>query len=62
LGRKVVSFGYGPWRWYRDVTEVWGIYTYEQGELRGAEGEERRGEVRKRMDVPLHKVDKFIVR
>jgi hypothetical protein len=31
-----------------------GGYTYEQGELRGAEEEERRGEVRKRTDVPLH--------
>jgi hypothetical protein len=30
-----------------------GGYAYEQGELRGAEEEERRGEVRKRMDVPL---------
>jgi hypothetical protein len=26
LGTKVVGFGYGPWRWYRGVTEVWGIY------------------------------------
>jgi hypothetical protein len=30
-----------------------GGYTYEQGELRGVVGEERRGEVRKRMDVLL---------
>jgi hypothetical protein len=22
---RVVGFGYGPWRWYRGVTEVWGI-------------------------------------
>jgi hypothetical protein len=30
-----------------------GEYTYEQGELRGVVGEERKGEVRKRTDVPL---------
>jgi hypothetical protein len=30
-----------------------GEYTYEQGELRGIVGEERRGEVRKWTDVPL---------
>jgi hypothetical protein len=49
---KVVGF----WVWsleivlrrYRGVGDI-----YEQGELRGAEGEERRGEVRKRTDVPL---------
>jgi hypothetical protein len=29
-----------------------GVYTYEQGELRGIVGEERRGEVRKWTDVP----------
>jgi hypothetical protein len=34
---RVVYFGYGPWRWYRGVTEVWG-YTYKQGGLRGTVG------------------------
>jgi hypothetical protein len=32
---KVISFGCGPWRWYRGVGEN----TYEQGESR--RGEER---------------------
>jgi hypothetical protein len=40
---KVVSFGYGPWRWYRGVTEVWGIYIYTGG----VEGDSRRGEERR---------------
>jgi hypothetical protein len=30
LNTKVVSFGCGPWRWYRRVGEN----TYEQGESR----------------------------
>jgi hypothetical protein len=38
------------------VLQRCGGYTYEQGELRGV-GEERRGEVRKRTDVPLHWLD-----
>jgi hypothetical protein len=38
-----------------------GEYTYKQGELRGIVGEERRGEVRKWMDVPLQYVDLFLL-
>jgi hypothetical protein len=30
-------------------------YAYEQGELSGIVGEERRGEVRKQTDIPLHR-------
>jgi hypothetical protein len=45
---KVVSFGYGPWRWYQDVTEVWGIYIWTGGVERSRRrGEERRGEERR---------------
>jgi hypothetical protein len=38
----VISFGYGPWRWYRGVTEAWGIYIWTGG----IEGESRKGERR----------------
>jgi hypothetical protein len=42
LDTRVVGFGYGPWRWYRGVTEVWGIYVW----TRGIEGESRKEEGR----------------
>jgi hypothetical protein len=40
-----------------ETSQGCGGYTYEQGDLRGAEGEERRGEVRKRTDVTLARSD-----
>jgi hypothetical protein len=45
LGLEVVSYRYGPWKWYRGED---GEYIWIGGEW------ERRGEVRKWMDVPLH--------
>jgi hypothetical protein len=44
LGLKVVSYRYGPWKWYRGED---GEYIWTGGEW------EMRGEVRKWMDVPL---------
>jgi hypothetical protein len=47
LGLEVVGYRYGPLTWYRGED---GEYIWTGGEW------ERRGEVRKRMDVPLQKV------
>jgi hypothetical protein len=45
LGLEVISYRCGPWTWYRGED---GEYIWTGGEW------ERRGEVRKWMDVPLH--------
>jgi hypothetical protein len=40
--QELSTFGVVPWRWYRGVTEVWGIYIW----IGGVDGESRRGEGR----------------
>jgi hypothetical protein len=49
---RVVSFGYGTWRWYRGVAEVWEIYIWIGGiEMRV--GEERGGKEMDRCPLTL---------
>jgi hypothetical protein len=45
---KVIGFGCGPWKWYKGVGKI--------HMKKGRVGEERKGKMRKQMDVPLHRV------